>query len=116
MIHASHNAKFALVQTMSFVVILVLFISICFFLIKLFHHHVVLQNNTQIYHTMVNDFLSAHKNLSELMNLIIAGMIFLGSILNAIYLSFGMTGLPMLLIKGTKSLEDENDEVRGSIH
>lgn len=50
------------------------------------------------------------------MNLIIAGMVFLGSVLNAIYLSFGMTGLPLLLIKGTKSLEDENDEVRGSIH
>lgn len=40
----------------------------------------------------------------------------LGSVLNAVYLSFGMTGLPILLIKGTKSLEDENDEVRGSIH
>lgn len=40
----------------------------------------------------------------------------LGSVLNAVYLTFGMTGLPILLIKGTKSLEDENDEVRGSIH
>lgn len=49
-------------------------------------------------------------------NLILAGMMLLGSILNAVYLSFGMTGLPILLIKGTKSLEDENDEVRGSIH
>lgn len=39
-----------------------------------------------------------------------------GFALNAVYLSFGMTGLPIMLIKGTKSLEDENDEVRGSIH
>lgn len=63
-IHASQNAKYALFQTFSFVVVLVLFISICFFLVKLFHHHVVLQNKNQIYHTMMNDFMSAHQNLS----------------------------------------------------
>jgi hypothetical protein len=39
----------------------------------------------------------------------------MGSFLNAIYLSFGMTGLPFLLIKGTKSLEDESEELEGSI-
>lgn len=83
---------------------------------KLFHHHVVLQNNNQIYHTLLNDFLTRHQDLGQLMSLILAGMVFLGSVLNAVYLSFGMTGLPLLLIKGTKSLEDENDEVRGSIH
>ena len=27
-----------------------------------------------------------------------------------------MAGIPMLLIKGTKSLETENDELSGSIH
>ena len=43
-------------------------------------------------------------------------MIVLGTILNAVYFSYGMAGLPFLLIKGTKSLEDENDEVQGSIH
>jgi hypothetical protein len=27
-----------------------------------------------------------------------------------------MAGIPMLLIRGTKSLETENDELSGSIH
>ena len=110
------NSKEALIQTFSFIVILTLFISICFFLMKLFHHHVVLQNKNQIYHTLLNDFLTAHQDLSQLMNLILAIMVSFGSVLNTVYLTFGMTGLPLLLIKGTKSLEDENDEVRGSIH
>ena len=33
----------------------------------------------------------------------------LGSFLNAVYLTFGMTSLPFFLIKGTKSLEDESN-------
>jgi len=42
-------------------------------------------------------------------------MVCIGSALNSFYLSFGMTGLPFLLIKGTKSLEDESDELSGSL-
>lgn len=116
LIHASINARDAMVQTFSFLVLFVLFIFICFFLMKLFHHHVVLQNKNQIYHTLLNDFMTAHQNLSQLMNMILALMMFFGQVLNAVYLTFGMSGLPLLLIKGTKSLEDENDEVHGSIN
>ena len=39
----------------------------------------------------------------------------IGALLGAIYVSFGMTGLPFLLIKGTRSLEDESDELQGSL-
>lgn len=115
-IHGLINARNAIVQTFSLIVLLVLFLSICFFLMKLFHHHVILQNRNKIYHTLINDFMTAHQNLSLLIDLILALMMFLGMVLNAVYLSFGLTGLPLLLIKGTKSLEDENDEVTGSIH
>lgn len=60
--------------------------------------------------------MAKHGNVSQMYDLILAGIVFLGSVLNAVYLAFGMTGLPILLIKGTKSLEDESDEVKGSIH
>jgi len=43
--------------------------------------------------------------------LIIYTLIMLGSFLNAVYLTFGMTSLPFFLIKGTKSLEDESEEL-----
>jgi len=39
----------------------------------------------------------------------------LGAILKIIYQTYGMAGLPMFLIKGTKSLEKENDEIQGTI-
>jgi len=112
----ARNARNALIQTASALVIMMLVIFICFFITKLFHHHVVMKNDDRIYHTLINDFFGRHQNVSQLMNLIIACMVLVGSVLNAIYLAYGMTGLPFLLIKGTKSLEDENDEVRGSIH
>jgi hypothetical protein len=35
----------------------------------------------------------------------------IGSFLNAVYLTFGMISLPFFLIKGTKSLEDESEEL-----
>ena len=38
-------------------------------------------------------------------------IISLGAILKLSYQTYGMTGLPIFLIKGTKSLEDENDEI-----
>jgi len=38
-----------------------------------------------------------------------------GAILNLMYQSYGMAGLPVYLIKGTKSLEAENDEIQGTI-
>lgn len=39
----------------------------------------------------------------------------IGAFLNLVYLSYGMAGLPMYLIKGTRSLESENTEITGSI-
>lgn len=38
-----------------------------------------------------------------------------GGVLNLIYQAYGMAGLPINLINGTKSLEAENDEIQGSI-
>ena len=45
----------------------------------------------------------------------LCGIISLGAILKLVYQSYGMAGLPIFLIKGTKSLEAENDEILGSI-
>jgi hypothetical protein len=42
-------------------------------------------------------------------------IISLGALLKLVYQTYGMTGLPIFLIKGTKSLEDENDEIQGTI-
>lgn len=42
-------------------------------------------------------------------------LISLGAVLKLTYQTYGMTGLPILLIKGTKSLEDESDEIKGTI-
>jgi len=39
----------------------------------------------------------------------------LGALLKLIYQTYGMAGIPILLIKGTKSLEAENKEIEGSI-
>ena len=41
----------------------------------------------------------------------ITTIITLGAILKIIYQTYGMAGLPMFLIKGTKSLEKENNEI-----
>ena len=38
-----------------------------------------------------------------------------GAILKVIYQSYGLAGLPVFLIKGTKSLEAENSEIAGTI-
>lgn len=38
-----------------------------------------------------------------------------GAILKIIYQSYGLAGLPVFLIKGTKSLEAENSEIEGTI-
>jgi hypothetical protein len=45
----------------------------------------------------------------------LCGIISLGAILKLVYQSYGMAGLPIFLIKGTKSLEAENDEISGTI-
>ena len=64
---------------------------------------------------MINDFFTQHDDLEQLKNLITYSFITIGSFLNAIYLTFGMISLPFFLIKGTKSLEDESEELQGSL-
>jgi LMBR1 domain-containing protein 1 len=46
---------------------------------------------------------------------VLTTIISLGALLKIIYLSYGMAGLPMYLIKGTRSLEAENQEIYMSI-
>jgi hypothetical protein len=64
---------------------------------------------------LINDFFTQHDDLEQLKNLITYSFITIGSFLNAIYLTFGMISLPFFLIKGTKSLEDESEELQGSL-
>jgi hypothetical protein len=45
----------------------------------------------------------------------LCAIISLGAILKLTYQSYGMAGLPIFLIKGTKSLEAENHEITGTI-
>lgn len=45
----------------------------------------------------------------------LTAIIFIGALLMLTFQTYGMTGLPIFLIKGTKSLEDENDEIKGTI-
>ena len=45
----------------------------------------------------------------------LTAIVSLGAILKLSYQTYGMTGLPIFLIKGTKSLEAENDEITGTI-
>mmetsp|Transcript_1409 Transcript_1409/g.2475 ORF Transcript_1409/g.2475 Transcript_1409/m.2475 type:complete len:176 (+) Transcript_1409:1243-1770(+) len=50
-----------------------------------------------------------------LLRFTLCAIISLGAVLKLTYQSYGMAGLPIFLIKGTKSLEAENDEIRGTI-
>lgn len=45
----------------------------------------------------------------------LTAIICLGAVLKLSYQTYGMAGLPIFLIKGTKSLEAESDEIQGSI-
>ena len=47
----------------------------------------------------------------KFLRFVLTSIISLGAILKVFYLSYGMAGMPMLLIKGKKSLEAENDEI-----
>jgi hypothetical protein len=42
---------------------------------------------------------------------ILGTIILVGAALKLGYLTYGLAGLPIFLIKGTKSLEDENDSI-----
>jgi hypothetical protein len=45
----------------------------------------------------------------------LTAIIAIGAFLKLIYQSYGMAGLPIFLIKGTKSLEAENSEIQTTI-
>jgi len=45
----------------------------------------------------------------------LTAIITIGAILKLSYQTYGMAGLPIYLIKGTKSLEAESDEINGTI-
>lgn len=45
----------------------------------------------------------------------LTAIIAIGAFLKLIYQSYGMAGLPIFLIKGTKSLETENSEIQTTI-
>jgi hypothetical protein len=49
------------------------------------------------------------------MRFTLSAIISFGAILKVIYQSYGLAGLPVFLIKGTKSLEAENSEIAGTI-
>jgi len=49
------------------------------------------------------------------MRFTLSAIISFGAILKIIYQSYGLAGLPVFLIKGTKSLEAENSEIEGTI-
>lgn len=45
----------------------------------------------------------------------LTAIISIGALLKLFYLSYGLAGLPMYLIRGTRSLESESNEINGSI-
>lgn len=45
----------------------------------------------------------------------LTAIISIGALLKLFYLSYGLAGLPMYLIRGTRSLEAESNEISGSI-
>lgn len=49
------------------------------------------------------------------MRFIITLIITVGAVIKLLYQSYGMAAMPILLIKGQKSLEDEKEEIGKSI-
>lgn len=62
-----------------------------------------------------NKILVTSQHGEPLIRFALTFIISLGAMLKLVYQTYGMTGLPIFLIKGTKSLEDENDEIKGTI-
>ena len=57
------------------------------------------------------DVLTKTQYGEPFLRFVLTTIISLGALLKIIYLSYGMAGLPMYLIKGTRSLESENEEI-----
>ena len=76
------------------------------------HHHKHGHSN----HTWKDDLFEMSNHTEEFLRFVLGTIIIAGSVLRIGYQAYGMAGIPMLLIRGTKSLETENDELSGSIH
>lgn len=61
--------------------------------------------------TFENHIMYSYQYGEPLLRFALTVIISLGALLKLVYQTYGMTGLPIFLIKGTKSLEDENDEI-----
>lgn len=65
--------------------------------------------------TFENQIMNTTQYGEPLLRFALTVIISLGAIFKLCYQTYGMTSLPIFLIKGTRSLEDENDEIQGSI-
>lgn len=65
--------------------------------------------------TFENQIMNTTQYGEPLLRFALTIIISLGAIFKLCYQTYGMTSLPIFLIKGTRSLEDENDEIQGSI-
>lgn len=61
--------------------------------------------------TWKNQVMDSSQYGESFLRFTLTTIICFGGILNLIYQSYGMAGLPIHLINGTKSLEAENDEI-----
>mmetsp|Transcript_5774 Transcript_5774/g.9191 ORF Transcript_5774/g.9191 Transcript_5774/m.9191 type:complete len:208 (+) Transcript_5774:926-1549(+) len=71
--------------------------------------------NYQNINTWKNQVMSTSQYGEPLLRFTLTVIISFGALLKLTYQSYGMAGLPIFLIKGTKSLEAENNEIKGSI-
>ena len=62
-----------------------------------------------------NSILSTSEYGEPFLRFTLSAIIISGAFLKVIYQSYGMAGLPILLIKGTKSLETEKTEIKTTI-
>lgn len=65
--------------------------------------------------TWKNQVMDSSQYGESFLRFTLTTIICFGGVLNLIYQAYGMAGLPINLINGTKSLEAENDEIQGNI-
>ena len=65
--------------------------------------------------TWSNKIMNTSQYGEPFLRFTLTAIISIGAILKLSYQTYGMAGLPIFLIKGTKSLESENNEISGSI-
>lgn len=54
------------------------------------------------------------ENEESKLRFVLTTIICIGSLFNVVYMSYGLAGLPILLIKGQKELEPDNDQIQGA--